>query len=263
MVAVDLEGVACAYGPYGSNVEGAFNIEFVRKQATREANAAVRALFECGADDVIVWDNHGRGCSLNYDDLDERCRIAVGSTVGTRYPILDESFSGVLLIGYHAKASNSDAALAHTFSSSAYQYIKINGREFGEIGIDSAIAGEIGVPVIFVSGDNETVKEAKEFLPWVKTVETKQSFAYTRTLSKHPKIVEKEIYFSVKDAVRDIDNMNLFTVKTPVELEIRFKCTDASKNSKLIDMYGNYFEFVDGYTRKGQLKNVEDVVFRL
>ena len=89
LVAVDLEGVACAYGPYGSSIEDAFNIAFVRKQASREADAAVRALFDSGAEDVIVWDNHGRGCSLDYELLDERCRIAIGSTVETRYPGLD------------------------------------------------------------------------------------------------------------------------------------------------------------------------------
>ena len=32
VVAVDLEGVACAYGPMGESIESAFNIEFVRKQ---------------------------------------------------------------------------------------------------------------------------------------------------------------------------------------------------------------------------------------
>ena len=42
IVAVDLEGVACAHGAYGDSVEKSFNIEFVRKQATREADAAAR-----------------------------------------------------------------------------------------------------------------------------------------------------------------------------------------------------------------------------
>jgi len=98
IVAVDLEGVACAYAPCGSSIENAFNIEFIRKQATKEADAAVRALFDSGANEVIVWDNHGRGCSLDYDNLDKRCRIAIGADSKSRYPVLDESFSGVLLL---------------------------------------------------------------------------------------------------------------------------------------------------------------------
>lgn len=39
---------------------------------------AVRALFDEGADEVIVWDNHGSGVNLDYDLLDARCRIALG-----------------------------------------------------------------------------------------------------------------------------------------------------------------------------------------
>lgn len=263
MVAVDLEGVACAYGPMGESIESAFNIEFVRKQATKEADAAVRGLFACGAEEVIVWDNHGRGCSLNYDDLDERCKIAIGSTVETRYPVLDDSFTGVVLIGYHAMASNAEAALAHTYSSKKYQYIKINGKEYGEVGMDGAIAGAKGVPIILVSGDDKCVAEAKAIMPWVETVETKQSFAFTRIVSKHPKAVVREIYEGVLNAVKRLGEMRCFTVTTPVTVEIRYQRTDQAVHAGLIDMDGKPFEMADGYTRKGRLASVEDIILRM
>lgn len=263
VVAVDLEGAACAYGPCEGNVEDSFNIDFVRKQATREADAAARALFDCGAEEVIVWDNHGRGCSLDYDMLDERCKIAIGATVGTRYPVLDDSFSGVLFIGYHAMASNGEAVLAHTYSSLKYQHIKVDGVELGEVGIDGAIAGSKGVPVIFVSGDDKCVAEAKEILPWIETVETKQSFAYTRIISKHPKAVLNEIYDGVKKAVKRIGEMKCFNVKTPVNIEIRYKRTDMATHAKLVDMNGEFFESSDAYTRAGTLKTLENLILIL
>ena len=263
LIGVDLEGVACAYAPCGESIEKSFNIEFVRKQATREADAAARALFDMGATEVVVWDNHGRGCSLDYDNLDERCLIAIGSDGKTRYPVLDDSFAGVLLIGYHAKASEGEAVIAHTFSSKDYQWVKINGEEFGEIGIDAAIAGNKGVPVIFVSGDDKTIKETNEFLPWAKTTETKKSLAFTRTISKHPKAVVKEIYENVKLAVKDIDKMQCFTVNEPVMAEIRYRRADLALNSRLVDMNGDNFKYDGSYTRSGMLKTVEDVVFRL
>jgi len=263
IVAVDLEGVACAYAPCGSSIENAFNIEFIRKQATKEADAAVRALFDSGANEVIVWDNHGRGCSLDYDNLDKRCRIAIGADSKSRYPVLDESFSGVLFIGYHAMASDREGAVSHTFSSKDYQSVKINGQEFGEIAIDAAIAGAKGVPVIFVSGDNKAVAEGKRFLPWVKTTETKEALSYTRVISKHPKAVVEEIYNNVIQAVEALGDMKCFEVSVPVEAEIRFRRTDAASCARLYDMDGKQFEFADGYTRKGMLKSVEDIVFRL
>ena len=263
MVNVDLEGVACAYGPCEGSVEDAFNIEFVRKQATKEADAAVRALFECGAEEVVVWDNHGRGCSLDYDILDERCKIAIGATVGTRYPVLDNTFAGVVMIGYHAMASNGEAVLAHTYSSVKYQYIKVNGLELGEVGIDGAIAGEKGVPVIFVSGDDKCVAEAKEIMPWIEAVETKQSFAYTRIISNHPNVTVKEIYNGVKKAVNRLNEMKCFTVKTPVNIEVRYKRTDMATHAKLVDMNGDFFELSDAYTRVGTLVNLEKLLLLL
>ncbi len=54
LVAVDLEGIACSYGVLGGSIEDSFNIAFVRKQASLEADAAARALFDCGAEEVVV-----------------------------------------------------------------------------------------------------------------------------------------------------------------------------------------------------------------
>lgn len=263
IVTVDLEGVACAYGPSGGSVEDSFNIEFVRKQATKEANAAAKALFDMGAKEVIVWDNHGRGCSLDYDELDERCLIAIGWDKKTRYPLLDETFDGVLFVGYHAMASEGEGSIAHTYSSKDYQHILINGKEYGEIGIDAAIAGKKNVPVIFVSGDDKVVREAKEILPWVKTVQTKKATSYTRIISKHPKMVVKEIYENVKSAVKDVEKMECFKISGVVDMEIRFRRTDMANNAILVDMNGDDFKYDGSYTRKGMLKDIEDVFFRL
>ena len=99
-------------------------------------------------------------------------------------------------------------------------------------------------------------------MPWVETVETKQSFAFTRILSKHPKTTVKEIYNGVKNAVSRLEEMKLLVVKTPVDVEIRYQRTDGATHSNLIDMYGNSFGFEDGYTRVGTLKCVEDIILR-
>ena len=189
--------------------------------------------------------------------------LTKGATVGTRYPVLDDSFSGVVMIGYHAMASNGEAVLVHTYSSVKYQHIKLNGVEFGEIGIDGAIAGTKNVSVIFVSGDDKCVAEAKSIMPWVETVETKKAFSFTRVLSKHPRAVVNEIYNGVQNAVKRLDDMQCFNVKTPVDVELGFKRTDTASQANLVDMNGNYFEYPDGYTRRGMLKNVEDIIFKL
>ena len=67
----------------------------------------------------------------------------------------------------------------------------------------------------------------------------------------------------MRKAVEGIDKMQCYVVKTPVETEIRYRRVDAAKSARLVDMNGEYFDYVDAYTRKGILKNIEDVVFRL
>ena len=76
--------------------------------------------------------------------------IALGVGFPHRFPGMDESFDGVLFIGYHAMDNTVDAVICHTFSSATYQYMKVNGVEVGEMEIDGAMAGELGVPLIFV-----------------------------------------------------------------------------------------------------------------
>ena len=73
-IGVDLEGVACAVGIPGEGMGNGANYAFAAREALREANACARALFDGGADEVIVWDNHGSGVNLDYDEVDPRCR---------------------------------------------------------------------------------------------------------------------------------------------------------------------------------------------
>lgn len=223
MIGVDLEGVACVVGKPNTKLTDTRDYEFACIQGAKEANAAAQALFDCGAEQVIVWDNHGTGINLKYDILDERCDIINGSGSKHRWPGLDGNFTGVLLIGYHAKDNVQNAVLAHTYSSERYQYMKINDTEVGEMAIDAAVAGELGIPVIFISSDSAGIEEGRNFLPWTETVSTKQGFSRNMALSKHPKKIINEIYEGTKKAVARLSDMKAFTFEEPMRLEMRFK----------------------------------------
>jgi len=79
VVGVDCDGSACVVGEPGKSLSFSRDYGFARGQATREAEAAARALFDSGAEQVVLWDNHGSGANLEFDRLDERCQIALGS----------------------------------------------------------------------------------------------------------------------------------------------------------------------------------------
>ena len=251
MVAVDLEGVACAVSTVGDTLSTSPNYAFACKQAVREANAAARALFDAGADQVVIWDNHGEGVNLDYDAIDERCDIALGVCVAGRWPLLDESYDGVLLVGYHAMDSTPAAAIAHTYASTLYQAVTIDGRLVGEMQIDAMLAGQVGVPVIFVSSDEAGVRQAEEWMPWIESVATKKAMAFHRAVSLHPKRACEAIYKGVQRAYARLAEMKTLTCPSPCRMEVRFKTLEEAQRANFRDMNGQPFGFADAYTRTG------------
>jgi D-amino peptidase len=223
MIAVDCDGPACVVGEPGHALSDSRDMVFAREQATREAAAAARALFDSGAEQVVVWDNHGAGANLVFDRLDPRCEVLLGAGFGRRFPQLDESYSGVLMVGYHAKEGTENAVLAHTYSPWAYREICVNGQSVGEIALDAAVAGELGVPLLFVASDDKGCAEALKFMPWIETVATKTGFGRTCARSKHPAVAESEIYQKVKLAVGRLSQMEVFVFDYPVTIEIEFR----------------------------------------
>ena len=98
MIAVDCEGESCVVGNSGKALSDSTDFLFARREATIETNACVRALFDSGTQEVVVWDCHGQGINLLIDKLDSRCRVVLGKGFKTRFPGLDESFSGILMV---------------------------------------------------------------------------------------------------------------------------------------------------------------------
>jgi D-amino peptidase len=232
-IACDLEGIG---GVVGFPNEGLGTTSkqylFAIRQAAREVNSAVKALYDSGADKVFVWDNHNGSLNLDYAELDRRVDIIAGVGARHRWPgLYDKNINGVLFIGYHPMADTYAGILSHTCSSVTYQYVKLNGVSMGEMEIDAASAGRLlGAPAIFTSSDDKGVAQAKKSMPWIKSVVTKEALGRNLAVLKHPYRVVDEIYEQVVEAVRDIDSMKLYEISDPVEVEMRFlRLEDAEK----------------------------------
>ena len=145
-----------------------------RKYLTRDVNICAQACFDAGADEVIVRDGHAAGVSILWDELIPGVQLIQGATPGERFCDCDGS-DGMILLGYHAMAGTQRALLEHTYSSKGIQNIWMNGVRAGEFAIDTAIAGEHGIPVIMTSGCDKLCAEAKAFLPQVVTCQVKRS----------------------------------------------------------------------------------------
>ena len=234
IIGVDCDGQACVVGEPGLAMNDSTDYAFARRQATREADAAARALFDCGAEQVIVWDNHGGGANLEFDQLDPRCEIALGAGFGRRWPGLTEAFDAVVMIGYHAMEGTPRGVLAHTYSPPAYRWIKVNGQEVGEVALDAAVAGAFGVPLIFVASDEAGCEEARRTMPWIETVATKRGRGRHCAFSKHPQRAADEIGAGVRRAVERLGEMQPLRFDPPVELQIRYKRVHQAMKARIL-----------------------------
>lgn len=255
IIGVDCEGPACVVGAPGGTLTDSKNFAFARLQATREADAAARGLFAAGATQVIVWDNHGGSLNLDYDLLDERADIALGVGFPHRWPGMDDTFAGVLFIGYHAMDNTADAAIAHTFSSTAYQWMKINGQEVGEMAIDAAVAGLRGVPPIFCAGDDKCVAEARGFFPGIETVTTKTALGWNAAVSKHPRRACAEIFDGVQRAMARLADFTPFAFTAPLSYDIRYKRIENAEAAARGFKAG---QRLDPYTVRWELESITE-----
>ena len=249
IIAVDLEGISCAVGRPNDGLGKDFHYDWVRSQAVREANATARGFFDAGATQVIIWDNHGTGINLPYDQIDSRCDIMLGRGMRHRWGGVIEGFNGAAMIGYHAMDNTSDAVLAHTFSSVGYQWMSMNGVEVGEMAIDGAAAGRYGVPIVLVSSDAAGVAEAKNFFPWAETVITKQALSWNAAISRSPVRTCEALYEAAVRSVSRLGEMKTLNLKEPIAYKIRHKRLEAAQ-----DAVNN------GWTRADDAYTVEKVL---
>jgi D-amino peptidase len=172
LIITDLEGVNGVLNfPDWCVPEGRRN-ETGCRFLTEEVNAAAAGFFGAGATEVIAVDGHGSGGSLRDELLDPRVALQRGAKVA---PTFNDDCDVAAFIGQHAKAGTPNAHLAHTQTGEAVDF-RINGVSLGEFGQLSYGFYELGIPVIFASGDLALTYEAKELIPNIFTAAVKEGF---------------------------------------------------------------------------------------
>jgi len=192
-----------------------------RRLMTLEVNAAIAGAFDAGATEVLVSDSHGDAQNIDVELLDSRASVirAWPRPLGMMQGV-DSSFEAVVFIGYHAREGRADAVLAHTFSGD--EVVKLNGVEMSEAGYNAAIAGDFGVPVVFLSGDQTICKDARELLGPIETATVKQAIGFHSARMIPPGQAQALIREGVKRGVERRKDLKPFRVTRPVKTEVRF-----------------------------------------
>ena len=218
----DIEGVA-GWVFYATMNDSLFNYHHVQRMnmlLTNEVNAAVKACFESGADEVYVNDNHGYAYSIIFEKLDPRCRIIHGRNgyFPSWLPMLDETFDAAIGIGMHAMAGTPEAVCPH----SCWHLTLCSGKKMAlsECTMFAALAGERGVPLVAVSGDDKIAAEVNSKIPGCETAIVKESFGAQNACSLVPSMACKLIAEKVKAGLQKRKRIRPFKLQGPYKLNV-------------------------------------------
>ena len=253
-IMVDLEGIS---GIHTRAQVMAAEPKYAEGRAllTREVNICASACKNNGVDEVYVHDCHASGSNLYWDRLSSDVDgVYMGVWTEHRFADVVRECDGVILLGYHAMAGTRGAILEHTFTSAGIQNVWINDRLVGEVAIDAGILGDMGIPVIMVSGDDKTCLEAREFLPDVVTAEVKRGFDCMGGLLLPPERAEAVIRDSVAEAISKIKTMKPVVFEKPVT--VRFERTERTPLSR--PHAKPFMNIIDGRTYTVTADGVEE-----
>ncbi|MDP3452457.1 MAG: M55 family metallopeptidase [Bacteroidales bacterium] len=212
---------------------------------TKEINAAVEGAVAAGATEIVVRDGHAGNINVDPVILDRRAKLTRGRLPGTPHTMvlgIDSTYDALLFIGAHARAGVENGTLSHTMSLKVLDF-RINGVPLFEAAYNSLYAGQFGVPVVFLAGDDAACREAVENFGNIDTVVTKYSYGRTCAMSKSPDVVYEEIRIAVERALRNIDKGTVFTMDKPYRMEVRVK-TDELGGEKLVTATSDTLEVV-------------------
>jgi len=253
-ISADFEGVGQVVGKE-SLAPGAYEFERARKLLTAEVNAAIEGCLEAGAGEIVVADSHGNCINLNPEELNESAVLIRA----TPRPLdmmagIDETFAGAIMIGYHARSGIAGANIAATMALSVLE-MRINDRIVSEVYINGGVAGDFNVPVIMVAGDQYVVKDAKEVLGNIETVQTKESLGFLAAKSPHPNVLHREIKEKANKAVLRIKEFKPLRVEGPIRFQIGLKNAYDAERACLLP----WFHRIDGNTILVELQNMKEV----
>jgi len=222
-ISVDMEGVVGVVTADQLTPTG-FEYGRFREFMTQEANAAIEAAFAAGATEVTLSDSHGNAENLLIEKLPKNVLLVRGFPRPLEMMQgIDETFDGVIFIGYHASTTNTQGVRAHTFSSARLADVRLNNISMSEGSFNAAVAGHFNVPVIMVSGDDAAVKEVTSAIGNIEGAVVKWNYGFHSAKTMMPEAAYDLIREKVKAAVSRIKDFKPYKVKTPVQLDVRFK----------------------------------------
>ena len=221
-ISADMEGVGGVVTWQVQGLPPGREYEKFRRLMTLEVNAAIAGAYDAGATEVLVSDSHGDAQNIDIELLDKRVRLVrswprpLGMMQG-----IDSTFDAVVLIGYHAGEGVEGAVIAHTFSGR--ESLKLNGEPASEVDFNAAVAADLGVPLVFVSGDQVVTAQAKQRYGAIVTAAVKEAIGYNSAITIHPEESQKMIRAGVKLGIESRKQITPLKLTHPIKMELTYR----------------------------------------
>jgi D-amino peptidase len=219
-VSVDLEGIGGIVSTEQVGiVENAFYSE-ARRLMAGEVNAIIEGI-NLGGGLAVIGDSHGNMLNVPIELLKGDFLLCSGSDKElSMMGGMDETYDGVIFLGYHARFGTPRAIMDHTYSPTTLRELKINGKAVGETEINAEVAGYFNVPVLMATGDDVTMEQIKESFPSIETVAVKKSIGRYSALCEPVDKVRAKIRDAAKKVTENIESYGyVYKSKTPIHME--------------------------------------------
>jgi D-amino peptidase len=237
LIAADMEGITGVVH-VDQTTPGHVEYERFRRLMTGDVNAAIRGAFEAGAAEVVVKDGHGGGCNILIEELDPRARLNSGSPAPfAMVQGADSGVAGALFVGYHARGGTPNAILDHIWSSTRVANVWLNGQGIGEIGLNAALCGHFGVPIVMISGDQSACAEAATLLGELETVTVKQATGRMSAECLPPQVTQAAIQQGARRSVERLragSAPSPFRPRPPITIAVEFNRSEMADSAALL-----------------------------
>jgi D-amino peptidase len=235
LIAADMEGITGVVSWDHVDPKHAEYARF-RRLMTGDVNAAIRGAFAAGADEVIVTDGHNDGRNILIEEMDGRARLNSGGSAPLSMVEGADSVDAALFVGYHARGGTPSAILDHTWSDTRVANVWLNGQLTGETGLNAAVCGHFGAPVIMVSGDQSVCAEARALLGPIETAVVKRAHSRFSADCLPPDKTQEIIGEAARRAVqrvREGESFRIYQPALPVTVEVEFNQSDMADRASL------------------------------
>ena len=212
LVMTDIEGVTGV-----TTFAQAENSQFGRDMLMSDIKAVLDGIWKAGGESVI-YDMHTDG--RNVDIAEIYAPVVMGKPILPKLwrGVGGDGFDGLFMVGLHTM-QGTGALLQHSYLKE-YEAIYLNGILVGEIGMEAALAGEQGVPLKFVSGDDMGCKEAEALVEGVVTCSVKKSLTEDTGVCLPPSVTAEMLRERAEQAAKA--DVKPFKVLSPYEIKIIF-----------------------------------------